>query len=188
MLKFKPNQEAKNTVVVLSVQFILNELSFWEEEEIDLEAVKFWKHLQSYSHMVWICKSENSCKKLLKFSSTNNLRLDSVYQVQPRKNKKCLTVSYHNIEMEFGIRFHSIESPLKPKEQKKLIVVNGLRVETSTSLSADHFYNSLPVVKSREALVHFVKIDMNDRQRFGHVLKVLSSQQLPPPFNLSKVF
>jgi hypothetical protein len=50
--------------------------------------------LQNYSNLIWICHKESSLKKLQKYSKENNLRLDGIYFIQQRKNKRLLTVDY----------------------------------------------------------------------------------------------
>lgn len=76
------------------MDFILDEMNFWAEEEIDQEVIRCWRILQTHSNIVWVCNRENTFKKLFKFSTHHNLRLDGVYQLQPCKNKRSLTVSY----------------------------------------------------------------------------------------------
>lgn len=70
-----------------------------------------------------------------------------------------------------------------------MIVINTIRVDplASKGLKYDNFYYSLPVVKNKNMMVHMVKVDMSDRHRFSTTLKVLSSEHLPPPFQIGEV-
>lgn len=78
-------------------------------------SIKYWKYLQIYANIVWVCEREDTGNKLIKFAKYNGLRLDAVYQIIRKKNKKMLTVSYHTIEAEYDIKPHKINSPLKLK-------------------------------------------------------------------------
>ena len=89
--------EPKDTILALSVNFILNEHYFWGNEQLDETAYKHWKMLQNYSNIAWICQKSASVQKLLKFSKNNNLRLDAVYLILPKKNKRSITVNYSPI-------------------------------------------------------------------------------------------
>jgi hypothetical protein len=69
-----------------------------------------------------------------------------------------------------------------------MIVFSGLNVEAKEDeLSEEQFCHAVPVVSNRRTVVHFLKIDVNDRNRFGLVLKVLSEDSLPQPFNINRV-
>ena len=46
----------------------------------------------------------------------------------------------------------------------------------------------IPIVKVSQCAVHFVKIDVNDKNRLNDALKVLSTEKYPEPFNINKLF
>ncbi len=43
-------------------------------------------------------------------------------------------------------------------------------------------------MKSLRFIVHFVQIDMQDKQRFGCAMKILSKQKLPKPNDVNYIF
>ena len=54
MLKLK-GENLRDRVMVLSVNFILNEFSFWQNEEVEEGCIRFWRELQNYANLVWVC-------------------------------------------------------------------------------------------------------------------------------------
>lgn len=68
------------------------------------------------------------------------MRLDAVYLIVPHRNEKLLTVGYGPIENDFQIRYAKSSSPLLLKEEKKLVVINGLLVEDTSELTFSSFY------------------------------------------------
>lgn len=171
--------------MAISANFILDETYFWQEQEIEDSAVRHWKMLQNYSNIAWICRKEDTVKKIVKFSKINNLRLDAVYLIVPKKNKILLTVGYTPIENDFGIKYsHSL---LPSREDKKLVIVNGLLVEDIQNVTFDSFYHSIPVIRNGRSVIHYTKIDLNDSGRFGTVVKILSQSVTPKPFCLSSL-
>jgi hypothetical protein len=91
----------KDTVIVLSANFLVNEHSFWEEESVEESAIRYWRELQGHANLVWICSKEGTARKLAKFSRIFNLRLDSVFLLSS-KNSKAPTFSCNLIESEYG--------------------------------------------------------------------------------------
>ena len=98
-----------------------------------------------------------------------------------------LTVSFHAIENDFGLRFHKSNSPLTSKEERKLIVVQGLAVESIENLGYGSFYYAVPIIRNFRTIVHNAKIDTSDKLRFGTVLKILSQESKPQPFDLMSI-
>ena len=41
---------------MLSIDFILNEENFWEEENIEDNAVKTWKSIMPLANIIWLVK------------------------------------------------------------------------------------------------------------------------------------
>jgi hypothetical protein len=97
-----------------------------------------------------------------------------VYLILGKKNRRSLTVSYHSIENDYGVRFHKSNSPLVTKDEKKLVAIHGLAVEQGRELEFDNFYLSIPIIKNYRSVVHYIRIDMNDKVRLNTVIKVLS--------------
>ena len=174
-------------VLVLSVNFILNEHYLWEEQEVSESAVKHWKMLQRYSTIVWVCLKMDSLKKLTNFAKNNGLRLDGVYLVVQKKSKKLLTVNYSPVEHDFDKNGHNIASPIFSKLDKRMVVINGLLVESTNNLGYSSFYNSIPILKNSRSIIHFTKIDLTDHLRLNSVMRILSQQHLPDPYNLMSI-
>jgi len=64
---------------------------------VDEVVFRIWRKLQDYASIVWVCRKEESLKKLARYSKTYDLRLDGVYLIVPRKNRNMLTVAYSSI-------------------------------------------------------------------------------------------
>jgi hypothetical protein len=122
----------------------------------------------------------------VRYSKANDCRLDGVYLVVPKK-RNVLTVAFHAIENDFGVRFHMSSSPLSSKEERRLIVVQGLEVERVEGLGWGSFYYAVPIIRNFRTIVHYARIDSSDKLRFGTVLKLLSQETRPPPFNLMSI-
>lgn len=166
--------ENKDTVIALSANFIIDEHYFWQDEAVDELAAKFWKVLQSYAAIVWLCEREGTAKKLMKFCKANGLRFDAAYLIIPRKGRRSLTVSYQLIENDFAIRFHKSSSPLLIKDERKMIAINGLLVEQTKDLHYSCFYQAVPIIKNYRSVVHYVKVEMSDKGRLNSVIRLLS--------------
>lgn len=110
---------------MLTANFITDEHYFWEEEAVEEQCLKFWRLLQSYASIVWVCQREPTLKKLLKFAKNYNLRIDAVYLILPRKDRK-LTFSCIPIENDFGVKFLRSNTPLIGKDERKMVVVSGI--------------------------------------------------------------
>jgi len=41
-------------------------------------------------------------------------------------------------------------------------------------LKYSSFYSSVPIIKNYRSVVHFIRVDVSDKMRFGAVMKVLS--------------
>ena len=179
--------EGRETVVALSANFVIDEHSFWQEEQVEELAAKNWKVLQNYAAIVWLCQREGTAKKLAKFSKANGLRLDAAYLIVPRKSRKSLTVSYQLIESDFAIGFHKAGSPLLGKEERRLIAINGLQVEQTKDLHFSCFLQAVPVIKNSRAVVHFLKVEMGDKGRLNSVIRLLSQSAMPKPLDLLRL-
>ena len=68
-----------------------------------------------------------------------------------------------------------------------MIIFSGLNVEGADIVDYSSFSNAVPIITNRKTVVHFVRIDTNDRNRFGFVIKVLTSKELPDPFDINKI-
>ena len=68
-----------------------------------------------------------------------------------------------------------------------MIVFSGLNIDNTDSLDHKTFSNSVPIISNRRTVVHFVKIDTNDRNRFNFVIRVLTCDQLPSPYNTANI-
>ena len=98
-----------------------------------------------------------------------------------------LTVAFHALENDFGVRFHKSSSPLISKEERKLIVVYGLAVESIENLGYGSFYYAVPIIRNFRTVAQYAKIDTSDKLRFGTVLKILSQESKPQPFDLMSI-
>ena len=91
-----------------------------------------------------------------------------------------LTVNYQLIENDFGVKSGGkVGSPLISKNQKKMVVVNGLNVDNIQGLDFSGFYDSVPIIRNNTAVVHYTKIDHSDGGRFGSVVRILSQNVQP---------
>lgn len=102
------------------------------------------------------------------------MRLDGIYLIIGRK-KKTLTVSYHTIENDYGIRFHKSNSPLVTRDERKMIAIQGLPIDQGRDMDYDSFYQAVPIIKNYRSVVHYIQIEMVDKARLNLVIKVLSS-------------
>lgn len=150
--------EKKDTVVALSANFVIDEHYFWQEEAVDELAAKSWKVLQSYATVVWLCQREGTAKKLARFCKANGLRLDAAYLIVPRRGRRSLTVSYQLIESDFAVGQLKSGSPLRGREERRLIAINGLLVEQTRDLHFSCFYQAVPVIRDYRSVVHFLKV------------------------------
>jgi len=71
----------KPVTLVLSVDFIYDELNFWAQDEIEEGGLKTWKLLLPLANLIWLVRSESTEKKLLAFCQSKGLRLDGVLQI-----------------------------------------------------------------------------------------------------------
>lgn len=133
---------------------------------------------------MWLCQREATAKKLVKFCKANGLRLDAAYLIVPKRGRKSLTVSYQLIESDFAVGLHKSSSPLLGREERKMIAINGLLVEQTKDLHFSCFYQAIPVIKNYRSVVHFLKVDPNDRGRLGSVVRILSQSAMPKQLNL----
>ena len=76
---------------------------------------------------------------------------------------------------------------MKVDEDKKMIVFSGLNLEGIEAVDFKSFPHAVPIITNRKTVVHFIRIDTADRNRFGFVIKVLSAPQLPHPFDINKI-
>lgn len=112
-------------------------------------------------------------KKIQAFNKNNGLNTDGVYLIVPRKNTKTLLLSYQALEKDLQI-----------EKNRKLIIINSLRVNNLSDLHYSVFFSLVPHVKHAETFIHFLKIDIIDKGRFANVLKILS-RTLPDPKSLN---
>lgn len=56
-------------------------------------SIKYWRLLQSYANIVWVCHKESTMKRLAKFAKNNKLRLDAVYEIVQSKRERRLMYS-----------------------------------------------------------------------------------------------
>ena len=68
-----------------------------------------------------------------------------------------------------------------------MIVVYGLAVESIENLGYGSFYYAVPIIRNFRTVVHYAKIDTSDKLRFGTVLKILSQESKPQPFDLMSI-
>lgn len=181
------SSEGRETIVVMSANLVVDEGYFWGDESVDEQAGKVWKTLQAHASIVWVCQREATAKKLQRFSKANSLRLDAVYLLLPRRNRRVLTVSYHPIEVDFGIRFHKSNSPLLARDEKKMVVVSGLDIDHLDDLHYSSFYHAVPIIRNYRSVVHFLRVDPNDKNRFAAVMKILSIDELPSPLDMLRI-
>ena len=110
-----------------------------------------------------------------------------MYVIVPKKNRKLLTVGYGPIENDFGIKNFQSNTPSLSKDDKKLIVINGLLIEDTSKLTYTSFYNMIPVLKNNRSAVYYTKVDPNDCNRFSSVVKLLSQSNMPRNYNLMPI-
>lgn len=115
-------------------------------------------------------------KKILAFNKNNSLNPDGVYLVVPKKNAKTLLISYISLEKDLQI-----------EKNRKIIIINSLRVNNLNDLHYSVFFSLVPHIKHAETFIHFLKIDISDKTRFANVLKILS-RSLPTPKSLNEYF
>ena len=68
-----------------------------------------------------------------------------------------------------------------------MIIFEGLNVSGRKDLSYQDFLFAVPVIANRRTVVHFVKIDTNDKNRFGSVVRVLAEEKVPLPFDINQI-
>ena len=68
-----------------------------------------------------------------------------------------------------------------------MIVFSGLNVSTCDVKDTRTFVHAVPIVNNRKTAIHFIKIDTEDRNRFGCVVKVLVASELPSPFDINPI-
>lgn len=95
-LLYSNKRKGFNNVLVLSGELLLNENNFWRDESIDNSICSTYRKLSSVAEVVWLVKKENTLKKLTAFCQQNQLPLDAVYVLNPKK-KCCLAVDYQPI-------------------------------------------------------------------------------------------
>lgn len=49
-------KNSKETTLVLSIDFIMNEYYFWDEEEVEEGTTKVWKALMPLANIIWLVK------------------------------------------------------------------------------------------------------------------------------------
>ena len=186
IVKLGGEEALKDIVVVISVNFLANEHNFWEEEPIQDNCIKYWRYLQAHANIAWVCEKEATVRKLVKFSKANNLRLDSVYLLLANnKTIKVPSVSYNLIEAEYGLS--QVVVPAGTRQERKMIIFSGLNIDSLEQADYRSFCHSVPIVSNRKTVVHFVKIDGNNKKRFGFVIKVLTQDTLPSPYNVNRI-
>jgi hypothetical protein len=78
-------------------------------------------------------------------------------------------------------------TPLLGKDERGLVVVEGLLVEDVQKLNYSSFYNAVPILRNNRAVVHYTKISISDSSRFSSVVKILKQATRPKGFNLMPI-
>ena len=68
-----------------------------------------------------------------------------------------------------------------------MIVFSGLNGSACDDKDPRTFARAVPIVNNRRTAVHFIRIDTGDRNRFGFVIKVLATSELPSPFDINPI-
>ena len=63
----------KPVTLVISVDFIFDQLNFWGQEEIEEGGLKTWKLLLPLANIIWLVRSESTSKKILAFTQSKGL-------------------------------------------------------------------------------------------------------------------
>jgi hypothetical protein len=166
---------------------VTNEHYFWAEEPVEEQCLKPWRLLQSYASIVWVCRCEATFKKLAKFAKGNGVRLDAVYLILPRRDRRLLSFSCQAIETDFGVRFLRSNTPLVGREDRRMVVLCGVTVDRGETPAWQSLMGCVPAIRNCRSVAHLIRIDTADRARLNSAVRVLSQETLPRPLNVEKI-
>ena len=85
-------QNPNNTFLMIAVDFIIDQDSFWKEEGISISIIKDWKILHQKYNVIWTIRRRSSFEKIKLFSEIHGLPLHSIYLIRRAGN---YTVNYN---------------------------------------------------------------------------------------------